>query len=275
VTAARRTIVMLSPKRSGSTAMFRLFQGHPDVQVAHHDQSIALWETQFWSMGADAIAGDDTAFKQRMQEAFPFLGPLHETPSTSDELFALWDAVLDRLGPVVFDKSPQYLDSPAGLDLLREYRERGNDVRPFGFVRHPQDTITSQHELWGPIKRGGTVEDRERHWLGVVERLERERGRWDMPVYVYEEFAADPDRHAADLLRYLGLEPVPESWAHIRPVNVGKHSSTWSRQLRSWTPSEELREVMRRYGYEELRPTRRRRMPTRLELGARLRRLVP
>lgn len=46
----RRTIICLGAKRSGTTAVHRVFQKHPDVGICHPDQSIRNWELLSWNL---------------------------------------------------------------------------------------------------------------------------------------------------------------------------------------------------------------------------------
>ena len=103
----RKTIVMLSAKRCGSTAVFRMFQRHPDIGVCHVDQNITAWEPNFWNLAVAAIEGNPTKFIHRFSESHPFLRIPYRF--SEDAVFRLWDDILETLGPAVFDKSPQYL----------------------------------------------------------------------------------------------------------------------------------------------------------------------
>lgn len=243
-----RTLVLLSAKRCGSTAMFRLFQRHPEVSVCHVDPAIPNWEPNFWNLAHDAIEGRPAAFVERFRESHPFL----RMPDRFDEasVFALWDAVLEAQGPVVFDKSPQYLASPGGLALLRRYREQGRDVRIFAFIRDPRDAITSQYENWRRTVPGDSPARRERQWLAGYRNLEAFRREVSpLPLWRYEDFTADPARHAPELLRLCGLADHPEAWAHLQPTSVGRYSASILPAIRRWRFSAEFSEHLREHGY--------------------------
>ena len=42
---------------------------------------------------------------------------------------------------------------------------------------------------------------------------------------------------------------VPEAYAHVRPVNVGRHATSDKAEIREWEPGETLRGMMRKFGY--------------------------
>jgi len=238
---------MLSAKRVGSTAVMRMMRKHPGVGITHPDPEIGVWEPNWWNMAADAIAGKDERFYERNAEHLPFLEI--PQPLTEEAAFDLWDQVIDRFGPVVFDKSPQYLDHRPGIELLQRYIERGNDVRLFGFVRDPRDAITSQWVHWRKVHPEGTIAVRTKAWLKKYRHLdELQQTLGPIPVFRYEDFAAAPDCYAPMLLRHVGLKVVPDCWSHIRPVSVGRH-----RRLAPWRkgPWRDplFRAHLRRHGY--------------------------
>lgn len=244
---ARRTIVLLCSKRSGSTALFNMFQKHPGVGVCHIDQGIELWEPNFWNFALEAIRGRPEQFTERFSKSHPFLGG--GAPATEGEAFAMWDAILDRLGPVVFDKSPRYLGDRDAVEMLLRYAARGNDVRFIGLVRDPRDVIASQFTLWSHLVPGDTPRAREDRWVEQYEHLESLRQLFHIPVFRYEDLAAAPGCYAPMICQHCGLSDAPESYRHIRPVNVGRHRKELRPELRAWAPGHRFRWAMERYGY--------------------------
>lgn len=239
---------MLSGKRCGSTAMFRLFQKHPDVGVCHHDPTIRNWEPNFWNLAADAIDGSPQAFVERFRESHPFLKPPGRF--TQDAVFDLWGQLLSTLGPVVFDKTPKYLGHRKGMELLYAYAAAGNDVRLFAMVRDPRDMISSQYELWKDDFPPGTPEYRERHWLDQYRHLEAlQAGVLPIPLFRYEDFAASPSRYVPQLMKHLGLRYDPEVHSHIRPTSIGRYSLSTDPEIRRWRYGAEFAARLRQYGY--------------------------
>ena len=71
----KRTIIMLSAKRSGSSAVFKIFQKHPDTGVCHVNQGIHYWEANFWNLAAEAIdAGSHHIFGSEEVGHVPVMG---------------------------------------------------------------------------------------------------------------------------------------------------------------------------------------------------------
>lgn len=243
-----RTIILLSAKRTGSTAIFRMFQRHPEVGVCHANQDIDNWEPNFWNLAADALEGKPERFVERFSLSHPFL----ELPTvfTEDSIFALWDKILEAQGPVVFDKSPQYLGNPDALCLISKYMERGNDVRLLGLIRDPRDAITSQYELWRGSIKNDSPQLRERFWLEKYHRLEKlqEQIRY-FPVIRYCDFSVAPECYAPAILNYCGCSIIKDCYQHIRPTSIGRYSASLLPEIRRWKFSKEFKSHLRKYGY--------------------------
>jgi hypothetical protein len=243
-----RTIILLSAKRTGSTALFRMFQRHPEVGVCHVDSAIDNWEPNFWNLAASAIAGDPQPFIDRFRQSHPFL--TIRSPVDEEQVFALWDEILERHGPIVFDKSPQYLGNRPALDLLRRHMARGNDVRLFALIRDPRDAIASQYSNWGHLVDNDSPEGREEDWLRKYEHLEElQRTLGPIPLFRYEDLAAAPQCYAPMIFHHVGVRVEPATWEGIRPVNVGRHRRSRPSALRRWEHTERFREHLLRYGY--------------------------
>ncbi|MDH3664640.1 MAG: sulfotransferase [Alphaproteobacteria bacterium] len=269
-----RTLVLLSHKRSGTTALFKTFQQHPEASVCHVDQTIRIWKPNFWNLAADAIDGASAAFEERFSQSHPFLR--FPDAYTEEAVFALWDHIVEELGPIVFDKSPQYLGNRKALALLLQYREQPRDVRLFALVRNPFDTISSQFERLGKgsfRKKGrrrtseilGAFPDleadgpakREQHWLMKHAHLrELLADGEDIPVFRYEDIMAAPGVYLPTIFRHCGLDDCPEAYAALRPTNVGRHGKSENRQFCAWQPGRELRTTAEVMGYRYERPHR-------------------
>ncbi len=245
--SSRRTIVLLSAKRTGSTAVFRMFQKHPQVGVCHVRQDIAQWEPNFWNLAAMAIAGDPEPFERRFADSLPFLEG--RAPRDAQEAFALWERVLDELGPIVFDKSPKYLHSPEGLQLLEQYMDMGADVRLLGLVRDAREAIASQFLSWGHLVENDSLQNRERLWLEHYTRLEDLQRRRRAAVFRLEDLSRAPACYAVMMLHLCGLEDAPQAWAHFGADRVTRRFAADEPTLRGWTPSPALRRHLQRYGY--------------------------
>jgi hypothetical protein len=240
----KKTIIMLSAKRCGSTAVFRMFQKHSDVGVCHINQQIENWEPRFWDLAGKALQGEKKPFIKRLKKSHPYL----KIPKTFSEaeIFQLWDSILKRLGPIVFDKSPQYLGNRTALELIYKYKEIGNDVRIFAFIRDPRDAITSQYILFG----GDTPKKREARWLEKYYHLEELEQRFEtIPLFRYEDFSQSPSFYAPLIFKLCGLLDYPHSYNHIRPINIGRYSLSDNPKIRTWKFSEEFIAHLKKYGY--------------------------
>jgi|TARA_Y100000310_G_C20537530_1_gene741610 hypothetical protein len=244
----KRTIVMLSAKRCGSTAIFRMFQKHPDVSVCHINQEINNWEPNFWNLGAKAILGSPSSFISRFEKSHPFL--IMPKKFNEQILFKLWDDILSELGPVLFDKSPQYLGNNYAIYLLEKYRDLGNDVRIFAMIRDPRDAITSQFELWRSYVPGDSPKKREIDWLKKYSNLEKIKRRLkNVPVFKYEEFCQNPLIHVRKLLDYCDISEAREVYSHIKPTSIGRYSGSINPRIVTWRFSQEFLNHLKFYGY--------------------------
>ncbi|MFQ5422287.1 MAG: sulfotransferase [Anaerolineae bacterium] len=262
-----KTIIMLSAKRCGSTAVFRMFQAHPDVHIAHHDQNIANWEPNFWNLAVKAMAGETEPLVRRLAAMCP--GVRLPAMWTETAVFDLWRQIARRLGPVVFDKSPQYLGNRPAMALLLRYMAQGDDVRLFAFIRDPRDAITSQFELWGRRRKEDSPARRERAWLDKYAHLLELQQQATIPLYRYEDFAAAPACYAPQLFRHCGVADDPAAYAHIRPTSVGRYFASASWPVRRWRFSPAFRRHLAQFGYEATHPSLTRLAGARLRLFTR------
>jgi 2-polyprenyl-3-methyl-5-hydroxy-6-metoxy-1,4-benzoquinol methylase len=270
----KRTIICLAVNRSGTTAVHNMFVNHPDVSICHPDQKTDLWEPNYWNYAADALGSDATPaaferFKERMVISAP---PLRiESPLTEEKTFGYWNAILEMYGPVVFDKSPQYLGSQKGLELLYKYIQCGADVRIFGLIRDPRDAISSQYELWKDVYKPGTPQYRDSHWVENYRRFQWFQGllgKENCPIIRYEDFSADPKRWGSFIFQYCGVADIPQVYAHVRPVHVGRYYETEENALLEWEFSRPLIDVAAQYGYVLTKASRTQRATRRLRRNA-------
>ncbi len=243
-----RTIIMLSAKRCGSTAVFRMFQKHPNVGVCHVDRAIENWEPNFWNLAVKALHGDKEPFTIRFRKSHPFL----EIPETFTEeaIFRLWDTILQHQGPILFDKSPQYLGNQEALELLQKYKSLGNDVRIFAFIRDPRDAITSQFEIWEGCPGNESPKSLEIAWLQKYNHLEELQISYEfISVFRYEDFSRAPVCYAPMIYNFCGLQDAHNSYSHIRPTSINRYSISLNSHIRKWQMSEEFKAHLLKYGY--------------------------
>ncbi|MFQ5400877.1 MAG: sulfotransferase [Anaerolineae bacterium] len=245
-----KTIIMLSAKRCGSTAVFRMFQNHPDVHICHHDQGTSNWEPNFWNLAAKALEGEPKPLVERLRRTCPDV--VSPKVWTEAAVFDLWRQIVDRLGPVLFDKSPQYLGNWPALALLHRFMVQGDDVRLFAFIRDPRDAITSQFELWGRRVKEDSPGRRERAWLDKYAHLERLQETMEIPLFRYEDFVAAPACYAPMLFRHCGVAHHPPVYAHLQPTSVGRYFASADWHIRRWRFSEPFRRHLQQYGYDAM-----------------------
>lgn len=239
-----KTIILLSAKRCGSTAMFRMFKQHPDVGVCHVNQDIAVWEPRFWDLAVKAINGDSKPFRDRFSKSHPFLEMPIELWSKS-YVFYMWKQILAKLGPIVFDKSPHYLSDIRTLNLINEFRDQGEDVRIIALIRDPKDAIDSQYNKWG-----GSVKLRELDWLYKYHVLENFKK--DNPFIFtlkYEDLVNSPAFYLKQICEYCDIKYVKKAHYHIEPKRVGRYSNTKHKEIKEWEMSREFMRHLIHYGY--------------------------
>lgn len=265
MTQPNRTLICLAAKRSGTTAIHRIFVNHPQVKIVHPDQQAKNNEPNFWNFAAavlkdpdEVVVGTQTA-TERFIEQLSVIAPQIPVPDTLTEqsIFELWDEIVASYGTIVFDKSPRYLEHDETLELLIRYKESGRDIRFFGIMRAPWDTISSQFELWEHVFLPGTPQYRDAKWLKYYQRFENLQAKYSVeqvPLFYYERVANNPIEYIPQLFEHCDVEHIPETYAHFRPVSVGRYYRTQHPILRQWQPSSELLQYAQKHGYDMLSP---------------------
>ena len=241
-----KLIIMLSAKRCGSTAIFKIFQNNKFCKIAHKNQNIDNWEIQFWTMASKALKGNDYHLRSRLKECLPQL----EIPKNLNKkkIFNLWDRIHRILGKTIFDKSPQYLGDMDALNLIYEYSKK-NNVKIFCFIRNPLDAITSQHELWKNYTNERSLKIRERNWLKQYKNFEKFKSKLNILFFRYEDFVAQPNLNGKRLMNFCGIPFNKKDWSHIKPVSIGRYNSSLFYQIKNWEISAAMNLHIKKYKY--------------------------
>lgn len=244
----KRTLILLSAPRCGSTAIHQMFQRHPDVGICCVDQSVKNVEPHFWNLAVKAIDGNPEPLISKLSITLPSIALPGKY--TEETVFQLWDTIVEKQGPIVFEKSPYYLGNRGAMQLLYRYVKRGNDVRIFGLIRDPRDAITSQYELWTGHLKLSSPETRAKIWLNQYRHLEEMQKNFGyIPVFRYEDFSAAPSCYAPMIFNFCGLRNIPYAYDHIKPTNIGRKSATLNRDIRKWVMSNEFNNHLKKFGY--------------------------
>ena len=250
----KKIIILLSAKRCGSTAIFNLFQKHDDVKILHSNQNIINWEPQFWTYAIKAISGKVEEFNDRIQNTLGIDKCFLKKKYYAKCIFTIFDRILDKFGPIIFDKSPQYLGSEEAMRLLIKYKNSRpmNQFVFFSFIRNPLDAITSQHELWSHYTQEKSLSARENSWLKKYNHLENLQKIINIKLYKYEEYCQNPKKYTKDLMNYCGLRYSDKLSSHLVSKSVGRYYVTPYKSIKKWKFKKELENHMKKYGYSKV-----------------------
>lgn len=263
----RTSIFLLSHKRSGTSALHRVFASHSQVSICHSDQTHKQWEPNFWNTAVTAIEGDPDPFVSRLAESIPTL----KMPDrfTKETIFMVWDTLLEMFGPVVFDKSPQYLGNHAAVDLIREYRSQGRDVRLLSMIRNPWEVVTSQYEILGaggryhkskeaweelmekfPNLHSDSPQKRDLHWVKKHNHLIQLIQSGEMVHLIrYEDLCQAPDIYFSLLFNFCGLQIEPGIISGYRNISAFRYRRSLTPEIRRWKPTSEFIAATSSLGY--------------------------
>lgn len=272
----KKTIILLSAKRSGSTALFKCFQKHSKVQIPHSNQKIDNWEIQFWSLAVLALKGDVHPLKDRLSMSFPELDFNLKNEISEKNIFDTWNKILEARGGIVFDKSPQYLGNNSALELIKKYINSGNNVKIISLIRDPRDTITSQYELWRDFTEKDSLEKREKHWINQYKHLEVLRKQIDIPLFYYEKIVSEPNVYMPKIYKFCELNMETNTWQHLKPVSIGRYSTSLIINRKKWNFSDEFNFMIKNYNYNNIQfGTSRKLYLTFIRIFTELKRIIP
>jgi hypothetical protein len=242
---------MLSAKRCGSTAIFKSFQKHPNVKICNENQKIENYEIQFWTNAIEAINGNYLPLKNVLKNSFPTLdvSKFEDNKLSKKKIFDLWNYILEKRGPILFDKSPQYLGSKAAINLILEYKLAGNDVRLFSLIRNPRDAISSQHELWKEYTNEQNLLKREIDWLNNYKNLEEINKIINIPLFYYEKIANNPEYYFSEIYKFCEIDFEKTSFSHFKKVSINRFNLTFDKTVKNWKWSKDFEFHIKKYDY--------------------------
>lgn len=251
-----KTIIILSAKRCGSTALYKTLVNHSKVRNCQVGGKTRNWEPAFWYHGwLSLMKTEPEHVREHFRKNYSYM----HIPDVHNkfDLYRIWDEILKHRGPTVVDKSPQYLSSKATLSYLLGYKNIGRDVKIIGLIRDPRDAITSQYVKWHRIqtKKSGIVdtpERREAKWLEKYKNLEYVLSRIpDMLMVKYEDFATDTYHTVRQICRYCRIQYQGGMDAHVVPTNIGRYKESKNRKIRKWENNwtSAFKEHLKHFGY--------------------------
>lgn len=248
-----KTIILLSAKRTGSSAFFKAFKSNPKVNCLLKRKDMDMIELNFWNSAFEAINGNQNNLKKILKkidfnESLP-------TKFTKKKIFLLWEKILNKNGGIIFDKSPNYLNKYETLNLIDEFKKCGNNVIILGLIRDPRDAISSQHELWDKNlsinKLILKIKQREKKWLRQYENLEKFQSNLKFKVYKYENLSRNKNKFFKEIFKTCNLNYNEKYTSHIKPTSIGRYSFTFYKSLKRWKFSNKFKLHLSKYGYEK------------------------
>ena len=245
----RKTIILLSSKRSGSTLVQNIFRNNKNVNLCHEDQSCKVVECQFWSLSYELlikkISYSDFKKKFKLQTFIDIKKIYLKQIKDKFDIFELWNIILDKYGPIIFDKSPQYLSNYKVIELILEYKKIYNNVYFIGIIRDPRDIITSQQLLWG-----GNITDREKELISKFNNLQRLSDLHDLAIIKYEDLIKSPDKKIFYLFQYCDLEVNQISKINFHDQSINIHENIFSKLTKREYPPKII-EIINKYNYKK------------------------
>jgi len=262
---ARRCIVILSDKSSGSSALqgyLVRFAGGRHVEKTRHNEH----ETLYWTKAASLLGRPQEPMLDSEVPIAPeraradllalLRDNLGEAPDAANErelVFRGWRALCERHAPLFVEKSPHHLHQWSALELLCECMDANPDVAflALGLVRNPIDVVYSSWRRWG-----SDPDANQHEWLRAARNLERLAGVLGPRLVVlrYEDVIRDPAR-LAFVHAFAGVPASPESRRFLHGDSIQKWRRDPDFRL---APAAEVRRLALAFGYrpQELEPGR-------------------
>ena len=254
-----KTVLLLSDKSSGSTALQSELLRHPQVRAVdytmHNDHETLFWVKAAVLLRQPAVDFADGRRPMSRAEARRDLDALlrknvpgWRSPQSDEALVSDgWRLLCEAHAPVFFEKSPHHLNAWAATALLLRYAlTTDHEVRIVGLVRNPLAVLYSAWTRWltPPAQR-------QAFWLRTYRNLlavEALLGPEQVCVVRYEDLIRQPQARVAALADWLGLPPAEGlgDGLHARSAQKWVHDESFDLTL---DPA--VRHLARRYGYTD------------------------
>ena len=212
------TVLLLSDKSSGSTALQSALLAHPEVRAVEHTMHTSR-ETLWWAKAASLLGADRADWaegrapflaseaRRDLRELLRSNAPGAPLPATDEALvWDGWERVSRAHGPVFFEKSPHHLVHWAATSLLLRWAlTTDQEIRVIGLVRNPLAVLHSAWSRWltPPSEREAVWARAQRNLLAARATLGPER----FTLVRYEDLVREPARELAALAAFCGLAP--------------------------------------------------------------------
>ena len=246
-----KTIILLSSKRTGSSAFFKVFKNHPKVNCLLKNPEMDMIELNFWNSALKAIQGNSRNLKQVLKK----INIQIKLPKKINKrfIFKLWNEILIDNGGIIFDKSPAYLDDIKILKLLKAYEDDGNKLYLLGLIRNPKDSITSQFELWDKKNNNrikNKIKKREKKWLKYYSNLQSFKLIRKLEIFRYEDITKKKHYYFEKIFKICGLKYKLSYTDNIKKTSIGRFNLSIYSDIKKWKFSKDFKDHLLFYNYQ-------------------------
>ncbi len=244
----RKTIILLSAKRCGSTAVLNVFRKHPKVNISSDKKNRPNLEINFWNNAYDELYNRPNSLRKNLKKYMPSVFKNKKIKiSKIEDIFNLWNLILKKKGPIIFDKSPKYLENYKYLNLILKYKKKYN-LTLIGLIRNPLDAITSQHELWHQYTKEKNLKNREAQWLKYYLNLEKLKKK-DFKLIKYENLVRNKKKNFKLLFNYAKLEFKNEYISDFDNILKPRYQISMFKNIKNWKWNKKFEKHLIKYKY--------------------------
>ena len=244
----KKTIILLSAKRCGSTAILNVFRKHPNINISSDKQNRPNLEINFWNNAYDELKKKPNNLRKNLKKYMPSIFKKKKIIINNiEDIFNLWNLILEKKGPIIFDKSPKYLEDFNYLNLILKYKKKHN-VTIIGLIRNPLDAITSQHELWHEYTEEKNLKDRELKWLKYYSNLEKISDK-EFKLIKYENLINNKIKNFKKLFTYSDIKFKKEYVSDFDDKLKPRYQITMFKSIKNWKWDKKFEKHLIKYRY--------------------------